>query len=340
MKNILLLSKNYSKYRSGYYHNDIVEAVQEKSNCYIYGPGYEDYDVNDDITQVIAKSGLPSIDAIICSTSWDDDTSKSNVDPHPNINLSNIKDIFKIYFLNKEYKKLNKRLEYAKENKFDLILTVHPDYAEWSRLTGLKVKQFHFGINLNRFRNLNRIRKIDFTFSGGLHKTHTDARYLVKQKIFRSEYLEKKSNTGMSNLFRKNYLQDDIAMYNICWMEWGAKNYFWKNLLPSGEKYVDLMNNTKVILNTPSAIGIFNTRFLEAMACGAVIMCPDNGNYSGIMNDGINCIMYKSDLSDFVPKLKLALSDQSQLQVISANALACVEEHSYALKIQNLLSEI
>ena len=337
MKNVLVLSKNYSKYTSGYYHNDIIEALRKNSNCYVYGPGYPNYKTSDSIKDVLAKSSLSSIDVIVCSTSWDDDESDHNVDPHPSINLSEIKDIPKIYFLNKEYKKLTQRLDYAKKNGFDLVLTVHPDYTKWAKSTGLPIVQFHFGINLDRFQNLHMTRPIDFTFSGGLHKSHTDSRFLVKKTLFQQKYIDKKSNIGASNFLVRNYLRADFASYNIRWMEWGAKNYFNRNLLPSGIKYVKLLNISKLILNTPSAIGIFNTRFLEAMACGAVIMCPSNGEYNGILRDGINCVMYKPDLTDFPSKLRDTLSDDKYRKLISNSGYECVKKHSYDSKIKKLL---
>lgn len=337
MKNILVLTKNFSTYSSGFYHNDIVEAIKLNSNCFIYGPGYPKYDTRDDIYQVLAKCTLPKIDAIICTTSWDDDNSQDNVDPHPSINLSSIVGIPKIYFLNKEYKKLKQRFEYAKKNSFDLILTVHPAYQEWSQATGLNICQFHFGINLERFQNHNLDREIDFVFSGGLHKVHTDERFIVKKKIFKEKYIDRKSNLGLSNLTRKNFFIEELESYNIKWMEWGAKNYKYGSLLPTGKKYVSLLNRSKLVLNTPSAIGIFNTRFLEAMACGAVIMCPNNGNYNGIMKDEVNCVMYDPDLSNFIPKLKKVLTDNEYRAAISKAGMDCVEEHSYSTKIKKLI---
>ena len=67
--NIVILSKNYEKYTSGYYHQDIVDAFCKQGNVFLYGLGYKGYDDKDDILDVFEKS---SFDVIIsrCLTSY------------------------------------------------------------------------------------------------------------------------------------------------------------------------------------------------------------------------------------------------------------------------------
>lgn len=86
--NIIILSKNYGNYTSGYYHQDIINAFKRKANCHIYGEGYPNYNRNDTIDDVISKLKIKidEIDLIIVSTSWEiQDPTILESDPHPKI---------------------------------------------------------------------------------------------------------------------------------------------------------------------------------------------------------------------------------------------------------------
>ncbi|PCJ21368.1 MAG: hypothetical protein COB02_01920 [Candidatus Cloacimonadota bacterium] len=338
--NIILLSKNYQNYSSGYYHQDSINAFISVSNTFVYGPGYSHYDSNDSILEVIAKSNFTptTVDLIVCSTSWDEDESLDSVDPQPSIDLSLIKNIPKVYFLNKEYKKLDIRFQYIKKNKIDLVCTVHPNAKKWENQIGIKFLYLPFGISLNRFKNLNLSRVYDFSFSGSLHKNHTDLRFNIKQHIFQKQHINKKSNCGLNSIFK--LLRPEYKMYSIFWAEWGAKNLFYQNLLPKGEKYVKLLNQTKVFLNTPSAIGIFNTRFFELMATKSLILCPKTQKYEDILINEKNCLMFNPDLSDFKEKFTYAINNKSFREKITNQALEDVQSHTYINRIKTLINLI
>jgi spore maturation protein CgeB len=340
--NVIILSKNYEQYTSGYYHQDIIDSFCKLTNTYLYGYGYSDYNSEDSIEDVIAKSPFDksNIDLIVCSTSWDEDGSLETVDPHPNIELLLIKDIPKVYFLNKEYKKLDLRFEYIKKQKFDLVCTVHPDAKKWEKQIGVKFLHLPFGISLERFKDFGLKKEYDFSFTGGLHKSHTDMRYKVKQQVFDKKYLNRLSTHGLDALFKPNPLKEKFQKYKIFWAEWGAKNYLFQSLLPKGKKYAELMNQSKVFLNTPSAIGIFNTRFFELMATKSLILCPKSDQYMDILKDGYNCVMFNPNMSDFDEKLIYAIENENFRNQIVENAYKDVKNHSYDVRINTLLDYI
>jgi len=340
--NVILLAKNYEKYSSGYYHQDIVDSFRKLTNCYVYGPGYYNYDKNDSIEDVISKSPFNKndIDLIVCNTNWDEDGKDDTVDPHPNIDLSRINNIFKVYFLNKEYKKLELRFEYIKKQKFNLVCTVLPKAKEWEKELDVKFLHLPFGISLDRFKDFQLPKKYDFSFTGNLHKTHTDIRFMVKKQIFNEKYLHLKSNIGLSVLFKSNPIKKKFQKYNIYWAEWGARSIWFKSLLPKGINYAKFMNQSKVFLNTPSALGIFNTRFFELMATKSLIFCPSGFDYLDILKDGYNCVMFKVDMSDFEEKLVYYIENDIARQEIVENAYNDVKNHSYDKRIEKLLSFI
>lgn len=341
MVRTILLSRNFESYRSGYYHQDLVNAILKQTNCYIYGPGYENYDSDDDFNDVIGKSpfAINEIDLIICSTSWDDDKDSNNVDPHPKINLSNYDGFKKVYFLNKEYKKLKQRFSYCKANKFDHVFTVHPDAKRWSKTECIDVKQLHFGIDLSRFLYDGQKKDIDFAFTGSLHSSHLDYRKKVKKELFFDDCMRYKSNKEWKCIL-KNVIKPEYRRYKLYWAEFGARGVFGQSLLPFNQKYGQFLKRTKVFLNTPSAVGIFNTRFFELMASQTLILCPDVENYSDILENEKNCLMYKPDMSNFREVLGNAINDNNLRQEIVFNANIEVKTHSYESRVNEMLSYV
>lgn len=337
--NVILLSRNMQSYVSGIYHQDIVNSFIKLTNAYVYGPGYKDYNKSDNFKDVIKKSSfnIDNLDLIVCTTSWDDDESLINVNPHHNINLSNIKNIKKIYFLNKEYKKLDYKFKYIKNQKFDLVCTVLQNTNNWSKELGIKFLNVPFGVSLEKFKDLKLKRKYDFAFTGSLHRNHLDERFKVKNILFKANKIGLKSNKGLSGFCNLNPLNINFQKKNIFWAEWGAKSFFLKSLLPSGEEYVKLLNQSKVFLNTTSAMDIFNTRFFELMATKTMIICPESDNYLGILKDRYNCLMYRNDMSNFTEIFLKAIDDVSLRKQIVLNAFNDIEFHSYDYRIKSLL---
>jgi len=342
--NILVLSKNMENYRSGYYHQDLIDAIHKFGNVFLYGIKYPNYDINDTIGDVINKSGwnIDDIDLIIVSTSWENEDPRIlESDPHPKINLSKL-NIPKIFFLNKEYKKLDKKLEYIKKNQFDLVLTVLPEekFKEWEKLTGIKFMQSHFGININRFRPFGLKRMYDFSFTGSLHTQYTNLRLLVKKEIFKESKIHIKSNKGLWRLISiSNPINENYQKYRIYWAEWHplSRDFWGRSLLPNGKKYVELLNRSKVFFNTLSAEGIFNTRFFELMATKSLIFCPED-SYYGILKDGYNCIMFKKDLSNFEDKLENAIFNEDIRNKIVENAFKDSKNHTYEGRLKTIFN--
>ena len=339
MINIIILTKNYEKYTSGYYHYDIIKALLRRANCYLYGEGYPHYDRSDTIEDVISKCPFDNntIDLIVVSTSWElQDPTVEESDPHPKINLSKI-DIPKVFFLNKEYKKLDRKLEYAKSNNFDCVFTVHHNYKEWAEQTGLTFIKLPFAANPERFKDYGLPKKYDFGFTGALHKTHTDIRYKIKCILFKD--LEVKSNLGISALLRKNPLNEKFKKYKIYWAEWGARSVLGRSLLPSGVEYARFLNSFETFLSTPSALGIINTRYFECMAVKTVLLCPKSEYYGDMFIDRHNCVMFKGDLTDFEEKLDYVLSNEETRKKLVENAYNdFINNHTYDKRIEKVLS--
>lgn len=359
--NIIILTKNCEKYVSGYYHHDINEAFMKKSNCYLYGEGYPGYNRNDTIQDVIAKSPFKknNVDLVVVGTSWEiQDESVEESDPHARIVLNKL-NIPKVFFLNKEYKKLRKKLQYAKKNLFDLVCTVHHNYKKWTAQTGLNFIQLPFAVNLDRFKDFNMPKEYDLGFTGALHQSHTDIRYRIKLKLFKNPVI--KTNLGISAVPRRDLLKDKFKTCNIYWSEWGARNILkrvllplktkwakWEikavlrgELLPSRIEYPKFLNLFKVFLSTPGPINIVGTRYFECMAVKTLLFCPESEFYNDTFKEGYNCVMFKKDLANFSENLHSILDDDSERNRLINNAYHdTLSKHTYDIRIESVLKTL
>jgi len=340
---IIILAKNRERYRSGYYHEDWVCAFRKFGECFVYGEGYPGYNPQDTIEDVFAKSpfGERQVDLIVVGTSWEnEDENDSESDPHPNIRLGHL-DIPRVFLLNKEYKKLEKKLSYAIENRFDLVCTVHHDFEKWSKQTGLKFLRIPFAADPERFRDFGLSKRYDFGFTGGLHLKWTDIRYRVKKLLFANPRV--RTNLSLARPFRKNPIKPEFRKYRIYWAEWGAgvllgRDLLGRRVVPLGRQYASLLNMCKSFLCTPSAIGIVGTRFFECMATKTLILCPRDGHYGDLLRDGHNCLMFKPDISNFVEKLEEAVSGGDNVkQIVEIAYQEFMEKHTYKHRVKTIL---
>lgn len=338
---VLFFAKNYEKYLSGYYHDDILRAWKSFSEeFWVWGPGYQGYNQSLDLSEVIVKLCNSKPDLIVVGTSWDDDTSETNVNPNDRIKFNDSATPV-IYYLNKEYKKLEQRFDYIRRNKFSHVITMNLNWREYQKSLGntVKVIHSHFGYDRERFKPCDFIgRKWDFAFTGGLHSSHNDLRFLVKTEIFAENFISKKSNL---NIFRqpiKARLNTEVRDLRVYWAEWGAKDWRLRSMLPFGEKYFEFIGDTKFILSTPSADGLINTRFFEALACGTIVICPRDHNYDGILKDRYNCIMYNE--GGFVKTINELFKDSKLQRNIYENSLETAKKHTYYHRVKEIVKLI
>jgi spore maturation protein CgeB len=221
------------------------------------------------------------------------------------------------------------------------VCTVNSLATIWKKQTGIPFYHLPFGISLDRFKDYSCDKKYDFGFTGGLHAVHLDYRYLVKKEIFKPISIDKMANRGTEMLFSGQPIRDEYRKYRIFWAEFGARKWLGlKSLLPHGEEYAKFLNGCKVFLNTPSASNILNTRSLELMGTKTLILCPRVDAYEGFLVDGINCMMFEPDMSDFKAVLDDALNSESKRKSIVDSAYALINNHSYDKRVESLFMHL
>ena len=190
MLNIIYLSQNISslikdKYVSASYQQNLIDELSLKTNLYNYGPGYENFDYNDKLNDIVQKSSF-SPDLLIFGHNWLMDDNKNFNSLMPNLDLVNTQ-LMKVGILNKEYINLEKKLEYFKEKNFDLFFSHLHENHIYEKITDIKSIFIPFACNHRLFQKLDKKKEIDIFFSGILKNPSI----LANQSNFRVNCLNK-----------------------------------------------------------------------------------------------------------------------------------------------------
>lgn len=336
VETILWLGRDYSDYTAAYYQQDLFETVRERYSVTPYGPGFELYDETDDIHDIRSKVKREP-DLIVVANTWGTDDEQTDAySPHEELRLDSV-DVPTLMFLNKEYSKLDRKLEFISRNEIEYVTTVLRERCEeWEEATGATFIWKPFGIDLDRFYHDPAIPTVyDFGFTGNLHEDWLDERKAVKQHIFEPRYLE---FSWWHNLVHTRRFKDRYDGLDIYWGEFQNRSLFLGSRAPFGEEYVELLNRCKTFLNTRSALGIFNARFWELMATRTLIICPED-EYYGLLEDGMNCVMYDS-LAEFDELLEYYASEDAERRAITETAGEFVEEFTWENLVEDLLARI
>lgn len=316
--NILVLTKRVAGRGCGGYQGSLLAALGRRHQLYCYGPGHPGYRVDDDVHEVLAKCPFRP-DLVLVGTSWEEQSPDlPRSDPHPPIRLAELGDTPKAFFLNKEYKKLAQKLDYVRSSRFDIVFSFHHDCRQWEGKTGCRFHHVPFAVDPHVFHDYGLRKRFEFGFSGGLHRTHTDLRFRIKQLMFADARLP--STVGLRYRLRGNPLRDGHRTRRVYWVEWGAKSMIGRPLIKQGRPYAKVINRCRAFLCTPSAAGLIGTRFYEVMASGALAFCPRGGAYDGLFEAGRHCVLFEPDLSDFEDGLDYYLAHEEERAAICRRA--------------------
>ena len=166
--NILYLTENMDNYSGASYQKDVINSLSNKFEVNLYGPGYKNF-VDDENLDVVLEKTKKDIKAIVFGHSFlSDSINTRTLQNFGNYSLNQI-NLPKIGILNKEYVNLEKKINFFKENKFDLCLTHHHLAHEYKDRTGVKFLFWPFATS-SKFLCKESDKTIDVGFSGTLQK--------------------------------------------------------------------------------------------------------------------------------------------------------------------------
>lgn len=320
---ILYLSPDFSSYKTALYQQDVMNALQRHHTPYYYGPGFPNYDKSDSIANILKKCNCEP-DLICVGHGWENQHLGEPFDLHPNLQLAKC-DLPKAMILNKEYKKLNEKLDYIVDNQIDLVFTHHHSAEQWSKQTGGKFIFWPFAVDHHHFYDYGLEKQWDLSFTGILQNpapgVQSDIRIRIKKHIFFPFH--------KWNIKRPRYRR-----YQVYWGEWG------KGSLPK-EDYFRHVNATKAWLSTLSPLDLVSPRNYEAMASKSLLFCERSPVYAGLFEDRQHCIMFEPDLSDFDDKLFYYLEHEDERQAIVERAYHHVREnHTWDERIEQFTETV
>jgi len=326
--------------KRGIYHEDIPKSLRLFNTVKDYGPNFGNFSSSDKIENAISKTFNP--DCIFFGTGWAD-YEKVRPTFHPNINVSHL-NIPKVMYLNKEYKYLKKKFNFIKKNKLDYVFTQMPYHREWEKETGVKFRRIPFAADDTIFKDYGLEKKYDVGFTGNLHDT----------TLYEKEGKDKGLNVGWTypDLIGPGFDNIRVRLINeISKKSYNKLNKFIPNIIRVGEskktkeyfgvEYSSIMNQTKIWICTTSAMKSVNPRFFEAMGSKTMVFCNESDSYGGLLTPGVDCITFKSDLSDFKEKLEYYINNDGEREKIVDNAYKnFIDNHTWRNRGEEMMKFI
>lgn len=336
--NILVFQPDFSRYGGAYYQHQFTQALGRAHRIFRYGPGLPNYALEHSAEDVLKLCPFDP-DLICFAAGWEiEDFAIPEFDPHPNIQVSDI-DIPSVMVLNKEYKKLDEKFRFMQDNAIKLVFTTHHHYRKWWERTGIPFVHFPFAVDPALFNDYAERKRYALGYSGALHEQWTDTRVRIKDHLFLRWPLKAPRywraplywNDGGGGIARKMYaFRGGYRLSRILGIN-----------LPRGEDYARTIGRARMWLSTPSAIDLVGTRFYEIMASKTLLFCSDSPAYEGLFEDGVHCVTFNPDLSDFDDKLFHYLRNDDERQDIVERGYAHVmKNHTWDRRIEQFTEAV
>ena len=207
-------------------------------------------------------------------------------------------------FLFKPQNDLEHKLNFCKINDIDLIYTPIPTYQKYQEITNVKTILFPFGFDPHFFKPRDIEKEYDFGFSGALHNSS-----LYPKDSFQVQNLRPKIGQVLKN-------STDLNVF------WNSSDDASKAFIDSYEEYAMTVNKSKMWLATLAAFGDVTPRYYEVLGSGTVLFCQEiPKTYKYLLKNGVNCVEFKNDLSDFKDTILYYKDNPDRLNQISKNAV-------------------
>lgn len=227
-----------------------------------------------------------------------------------------------VCMLNKLQIMLEEKLHFCKINNVNLIVDSHYTYKEFETITGVRSIRLPFTATSKHFypRDISKIHDIGFcgAWHGGGKITGPTGN--LRNRIF--DLLQGKS-------------------YNIFWNGQDLPS----DRINSVEKYSTKINECKVWLATTGPMKGISPRYFEVMMSKTLLFCnkmPES--YEDYFVDGVNCVMFENDLSNFEEKLNYYLNNEEERERIVKTAYDTASNnyttHHMARRLLNEIEEL
>lgn len=226
-----------------------------------------------------------------------------------------------VCMLHKPQTMLKEKLEFCKINNIDILLDPHITYKEHGEYTNSKAIRFWFTANPEIYYPRDVEKVYDIGFSGA---SHGGGKISGPTRDLRDR-IHKKLRQGNRNAFWNSSKEGSL-----------------KYRIRSVEEYATKINQSKIWVATTGPVLDISPRYFEVMLSKTLLFCNNMPyEYEDLFQDGVNCVMFENDLSDFDEKLDYYLNNQEASDIIIENAYnMAIEKYTWENMANMLIEEI
>ena len=312
---------------------DYGDAVSDNHIYQYYGDLYRELRL---LTQIYLLQGVPAnineilsqieggVDCIIFGLGY---FAQSHQEFFNKIEGLSALDIPVICMIHKPQTMLDKKLDFCENNEVDLIVDSQCTHKEFQAKTGIKCIRLPFTATPKVFYPREIEKKYDIGFSGALHGKEANG----KQKIF----------GPTANLRERAHEKLVAKERNIFWNSSNTMEY----RIQSTEEYATKINECRMWLATTGPVLDVSPRYFEVMLSKTLLLCNNMPEqYEDYFTDGVNCVIFNNDLSDFDEKLDYYLNNESEtnriIETAYETALNNYTWHHMAKKLIEQIKEL
>lgn len=270
--------------------------------------------------QVTLASDLPdsalesvnsNFDAIIYGLGW---FNRTEYPDHSKIKVT------KVAYAFKPQNNLDSKLDFCVKSQLDCVYSSVPLVVESANNLDLHSELLPYGHFDKIFYDRELSKEFSVGFSGALHEHN-----LYPDGAFANPSIRSKI---------RNKILSMIDNEDVFWNGSDSVN----DRISSYIDYATVIGRTKSWLATLAAFGDVTPRYFEVLASGTVLLAEKPGNgYEDIFRDGDNCLLFKSDLSDFEEKLSIVLNDHDKITSIIESASRDVKRNSWSNRAASVI---
>ena len=200
----------------------------------------------------------------------------------------------KIAYIHKVKNKYEEKIRFCKSHGIEVIFTTTPLNKEIEKDSGITTHVLEYGSDPNIFKPLDLEKQYDIGFSGALHENKSGVDEELKNLRVRCRDELKK--------------RDDLKIF------WSASDETSQSYRANISDYARQINQSKMWIAITGPAWDVNGRVSEVTLCKTVLFSNDipQGHYD-YFQDGVNCIRFKNDLSDFHEKLNEGVENQKSI---------------------------
>jgi len=337
MIKILLLTQDMTKYKAATYQREFNRALTELADVYCYGPGYPNY-IKDWTWETLLRE-LPWMpDVVILGHSWLSDDPALPLDSHAMLNPVE-SGLPTAMILNKEYSRLEAKLDYANRARVSLLISHHHEASALASRVQTAGHFMPFAVSSEKASRGFKTKTIDLMFTGVLRnptfpQSQSDFRRVVQSRIFYTA-------AGLPVARRKAFRQMNVLWRPIFGSPLDKLASAMGMARLSEDQYDAALESSITCLNGLSPLGLVGTRYFESLAAGSVVIAEPSDVYSHINGLKDRIVEISSDASDLDEKLNLILSDPGEARKFaSAGQSYIAAGHTWKHRAMDLIERL